>query len=132
MFDPNATPASASQLHELTADCERVDGGLYHLTSYRERGMVRWRLVDASNGTTEIEGLTAREMRAYLFGRIGGAARRGLEETAKRLQRIADETSAAIARNRSERPTSLLDLHTTVVGAQIEARAALAEHERGR
>jgi hypothetical protein len=42
------------------------------------------------------------------------------------LQRIADDTSAVIARQRVETPTSLLDLHETVISVQIRAREALA------
>lgn len=41
------------------------------------------------------------------------------------LQRIADDTSAAIVRQPVETPTSLLDLHTTVIDVQIRARSAL-------
>ncbi len=45
------------------------------------------------------------------------------------LQRIANETSAVLARNRHERPTSLADLHACLIGVQIDARKAIAEAE---
>lgn len=57
----------------------------------------------------------------------------GLEARVERLEaalsRIAEETSAVIARNREERPTSLADLHATVIYTQIRARAALGAKE---
>ena len=43
------------------------------------------------------------------------------------LEQIAEHTSAAIVRNKADRPTTLLDLHSTVISVQIAARAALAK-----
>ena len=48
------------------------------------------------------------------------------------LKSIAGHTSNAIVRNKQERPSSLLDLHSTVIGAQITARNAIAKAEGGR
>ena len=45
----------------------------------------------------------------------------------KVLENIAGHTSNAIRRNKEERPTSLLDLHSTVITVQIMARNAIAK-----
>ena len=47
------------------------------------------------------------------------------------LEQIAEHTSAAIVRNKADRPTTLLDLHSTVISVQIAARAALAKAREG-
>jgi len=46
------------------------------------------------------------------------------------LKSIAGHTSNAIVRNKQERPSSLLDLHSTVIGAQITARNAIEAAEK--
>lgn len=48
-------------------------------------------------------------------------------ELLQALENIAGHTSNAIVRNKQERPTSLLDLHSTVLSVQVMARNAIAK-----